>query len=45
MASFFGMAVTGKQPGGKKLHWIYRLMLVFIALTIVAAFIYVQFDS
>ena len=45
MFSFFGMALTGKQCGGRKLHWIYRLMIVFIALTIVASFLYVQFGS
>lgn len=45
MFSFLGMAVTGKQPGGKKLHWIYRLMLVFIALTVAVAFVYASFQQ
>ena len=43
MAGILGMAFTGKQPGERKLHWVYRLMLVCIAVTILAGFVYSRF--
>jgi len=32
------MAVTGKQHGGKPLHWFYRVMIVFFFLCLLLLF-------
>jgi hypothetical protein len=32
------MAITGKQGGGKSLHWFYRMMIVFFFLMVLLLF-------
>ncbi len=39
------MAITGKQYGGRKLHFVYRVMIVFIALSLAGCFLYVYFNQ
>ena len=43
VAGIIMMAVTGMQPGGKKLHVVYRLMILFIFLVLIAAYLIVRY--
>ena len=43
IVSLLGMAITGKQYGGRKLHMVYRVMIFFIFFSLITAFFIVKY--
>jgi hypothetical protein len=45
IVSLISMAITGKQSGNRKLHWVYRIMIVFIFAAILGSYLLVRFSK